>query len=334
MVEDSTASASIELLAALLPEFVRSDADAMAILEAAAALGVDPIDYCLCRYHLGAEIIMARAASWMELYFSPVVPAAGAVPIITGDPEILSLLRSTHVLIQGQDIMFFAPLFHEMLYLKRRLAGHPELRRKLAIAPTAAVRTALARSNSRGLLHYARHGLAARWPGANALNGPSALGRGIFVAIALLLLILAFGASYLPELLFLPIIGVIILVPAAFRIGALVSAKMAKEEPAPAALSDAELPIYSVLIPLRDEAHMVPLLYRAMSALSYPPEKLEITFVVEARSEGTVAAVRELLGDPRFGLIEVPDAPPYTKPKALDYALSLIRGEYVVVYDA
>ena len=48
----------------------------------------------------------------------------------------------------------------------------------------------------------------------------------------------------------------------------------------------------------------------------------------------TMAAVRARLGDPRFSLVSVPDAMPRTKPKALDFALPLCRGEYVVVFDA
>ena len=332
VVEDSSASASIELLATLLPEVVRSDADAVAILDAAAALGVDPIDYCLCRHHLDADEIMARAAGWAGLQFSRVVPAAAAGSASIDDPETLPQLRSINVEVRRRKIMFLAPLFHEVLYLKRRLATHPESRDRVVIAPAAAVAAAVARSNSRSLLYYARHALAARWPGANALHGPGLFGRGIFVAIALTLLLLAFGAAYLPELLFLPLIGVVIVIPAALRLGALFA--VARDDSPPPLLSDADLPVYSVLIPLRHEAHMVPLLYRAMSALSYPPEKLEVRFVVEARSARTIAAVRGILGDPRFGLIEVPDAAPRTKPKALDYALSLVQGEYVVVYDA
>ncbi len=35
-------------------------------------------------------------------------------------------------------------------------------------------------------------------------------------------------------------------------------------------LRDTELPLYSVLIPLRDEAQMVPMLKRAMAAIDYP----------------------------------------------------------------
>jgi glycosyltransferase XagB len=56
--------------------------------------------------------------------------------------------------------------------------------------------------------------------------------------------------------------------------------------------------------------------------------------VVESRSAATVEAVRQVLGDPRFRIVVVPACPPYTKPKAIDYALPLARGRYVVVFDA
>jgi cellulose synthase/poly-beta-1,6-N-acetylglucosamine synthase-like glycosyltransferase len=56
--------------------------------------------------------------------------------------------------------------------------------------------------------------------------------------------------------------------------------------------------------------------------------------VAEQRSLETVRAVRAILGDPRFRLVEVPEGLPHTKPKVLDYALPLVRGTYVVVYDA
>ena len=45
-------------------------------------------------------------------------------------------------------------------------------------------------------------------------------------------------------------------------------------------------------------------------------------------------AVEGVLGDPLFRMIEVPDGPPRTKPKAIDYALPLAHGKYLVVYDA
>ncbi|MBN15348.1 MAG: hypothetical protein CMJ15_09055 [Pelagibacterium sp.] len=57
-------------------------------------------------------------------------------------------------------------------------------------------------------------------------------------------------------------------------------------------------------------------------------------FVVESASPTTVSAARAQLGDTRFSLIVVPRCRPYTKPKALNYALPLARGEHVVVFDA
>jgi cellulose synthase/poly-beta-1,6-N-acetylglucosamine synthase-like glycosyltransferase len=71
-----------------------------------------------------------------------------------------------------------------------------------------------------------------------------------------------------------------------------------------------------------------------LRCVDYPPEKLDILFVVETRSLSTVAAVQRELHDPRFELVLVPDALPRTKPKALNYALPLVRGEHLVVYDA
>lgn len=125
---------------------------------------------------------------------------------------------------------------------------------------------------------------------------------------------------------------VILIVPAALRLAAVL-------EPLPPAPvlhrpPVEELPVYSILIPLRSEAAMVPQLFEAMRALDYPASRLDIKFVVEAHSEATIGAVEMRLGDPRFSLVPVPDAAPRTKPKALDFALPLCQGQYVVVFDA
>jgi cellulose synthase/poly-beta-1,6-N-acetylglucosamine synthase-like glycosyltransferase len=79
---------------------------------------------------------------------------------------------------------------------------------------------------------------------------------------------------------------------------------------------------------------MVRQLGNAVRALDYPPEKLEVLFLVEQSSPETAAAVAAELADPRFELLLVPDAMPRTKPKAMNYALPFVRGEFVVVYDA
>ena len=97
---------------------------------------------------------------------------------------------------------------------------------------------------------------------------------------------------------------------------------------------DADLPIYSVLVPLRDEAGVVGDLVAALSALDYPKAKLDILLVLEAPDLSTIAAVAALPLPPYVRAIVVPDGLPRTKPKALNYALAFARGAYVVVYDA
>ncbi len=101
--------------------------------------------------------------------------------------------------------------------------------------------------------------------------------------------------------------------------------------------SDRDLPIYSVLIALYKEAGQVEPLVDALSAIDWPREKLEIKLVCEWDDTDTTAAVRKCLREkyvPHINLVEVPDMVPKTKPKALNYALPLCRGRFVVIYDA
>ena len=102
---------------------------------------------------------------------------------------------------------------------------------------------------------------------------------------------------------------------------------------APAALAD-QMPVYSVLVPLFHEANVLSGLVRSLRALDYPPAKLEILLILEAADIDTQAAVLALRLPRNFRTIVVPDKPPRTKPKALNYALQFTRGDYIVVYDA
>ncbi|MDP3315783.1 MAG: glycosyltransferase, partial [Devosia sp.] len=130
----------------------------------------------------------------------------------------------------------------------------------------------------------------------------------------------------------MPLVGLMLLIPALLRLAAAIS-RPPQPPPVPL-LGDSDLPVYTVLVPLRDEAHMVGQLAEALRRIDYPPEKLDVLFVVETRSLATVTAVQQELADPRFELVLVPDAMPRTKPKALNYAMPLVRGEHLVVYDA
>jgi cellulose synthase/poly-beta-1,6-N-acetylglucosamine synthase-like glycosyltransferase len=99
-------------------------------------------------------------------------------------------------------------------------------------------------------------------------------------------------------------------------------------------LDDAELPTYTVLVPLYREAAVVPGLVEALAAVDYPPEKLEVFVLVEADDEETRAALREARPPAWMTIVTVPPEGPSTKPKALNVGLALATGELLVIYDA
>lgn len=102
----------------------------------------------------------------------------------------------------------------------------------------------------------------------------------------------------------------------------------------PPALRAEELPAYTVIVPLYDEANVVPSLVRYLSRLDYPADRLEILLVCEMRDNSTIGAVRAAIPDGRFRLVIVPSGEPRTKPRACNVALAEAKGELCVIYDA
>ncbi|WP_395688336.1 glycosyltransferase family 2 protein [Aestuariivirga sp.] len=99
-------------------------------------------------------------------------------------------------------------------------------------------------------------------------------------------------------------------------------------------LPEAELPVYSVLVPLFRETTILQQLIGAMTRLRYPAEKLDIKLILEEADMPMRLAVAALSLDSRFEVIVVPSGHPQTKPRALNYALAFCRGDYVTIYDA
>nr|WP_280528887.1 glycosyltransferase [Aureimonas jatrophae] len=94
-------------------------------------------------------------------------------------------------------------------------------------------------------------------------------------------------------------------------------------------------PVYSVLIALHREADMAEPLVHAMAMLDWPTSRLEVFFVCEATDPDTIAAIERAIAPyPHFSVVVTPASQPTTKPKALNFALPLTRGEFVVLYDA
>ena len=99
-------------------------------------------------------------------------------------------------------------------------------------------------------------------------------------------------------------------------------------------LRDAEWPSYTILCPLYKEAAVVPQFVKAMQALDYPTDKLQILFLTEVDDGETRNAVRALELPAHFEIITVPDGKLRTKPRACNYGLIQATGTYVVIFDA
>lgn len=107
-----------------------------------------------------------------------------------------------------------------------------------------------------------------------------------------------------------------------------------KKPSEPPPLANCDLPKYSVLVPLYKEAAIAPQLIKNLQELDYPPELLDIKIILEEGDTETVAAVQRNVPGAPFDVILVPDSPPKTKPKALNYALNFAEGELICIYDA
>lgn len=99
-------------------------------------------------------------------------------------------------------------------------------------------------------------------------------------------------------------------------------------------LKDRDLPMYSILCPLYREANILPQFVQAIKSLDWLEEKLDILLLLEEDDRATIDAASVMKLPPSMRIVVVPHSEPKTKPKASNYGLSLVKGEYVVVYDA
>ncbi len=101
------------------------------------------------------------------------------------------------------------------------------------------------------------------------------------------------------------------------------------------AIPDAELPVYTVLLPVYGEPEIVTNLVVGVGQIDYPADKLDILLVLESDDHATLDAIADadLAG---ITPVLVPPSEPRTKPKACNHAMSLPseRSELVTIYDA
>jgi cellulose synthase/poly-beta-1,6-N-acetylglucosamine synthase-like glycosyltransferase len=270
----------------------------------------------------------------------PVATAIDPEKLIVSDEHAASLLRdrSRHVPVKLMEkdggVSFLITLRRLPLgLLRERLRASPSLASRMKMADATELRQAMLRRIRPALARAATTGLFERFPQmsarivANAWQGAvfgvtlTVLAAGLVLAPAQVLTVLHGAATFF------------FFACTALRFAAVASLapwrRMSKVAPPP---DDA--PLFSVLVALYREAHMVPGLLVALERLVWPRHRLEIKLVCEADDAATLAAIRMHELPRHIEIVEVPPGLPRTKPKALAYALPLTGGEFVTLYDA
>lgn len=194
-----------------------------------------------------------------------------------------------------------------------------------AMGPAAARRAAFSAERIDPELS-ARDSLHARWPLIFASGGVLALLLGLLGPMPGVALICAF------------ILGAGFMANATLRLLACAAsfAQLRREarEAAEPLLDDYQLPEFTVIVALYREASVARQLVRAIESFDYPRAKLDVKFVVETDDDATAAALAACAPRAPFEIIVAPPGAPRTKPRALNVAMPLARGELIAVFDA
>ena len=94
------------------------------------------------------------------------------------------------------------------------------------------------------------------------------------------------------------------------------------------------LPVISVMVPLFRESDVAGRLVARLARLDYPRELTDILLVIEEGDAVTRAALKDARLPFWIRVVEVPEGPIQTKPRALNYALNFCQGGIVGIWDA
>ena len=100
----------------------------------------------------------------------------------------------------------------------------------------------------------------------------------------------------------------------------------------PAAVAD--LPAYTVLVALHDEAEVMDQLVERLARIDYPQDRLQGLLILEAHDAPTIAAALAARRPAWLEIFVAPPGRPRTKPRALNCALPHVTGGLLTVYDA
>ncbi|MFC3635886.1 glycosyltransferase [Camelimonas fluminis] len=238
--------------------------------------------------------------------------AAGVAPALDGD---------------GRRLFVLAP---RGAMLASLLSGRMEATNAVIVTPEALER-AVMRRHAPAIAHDAGHALADARPDLSCREGVS---RGQALALAVALPVAALLGALAPAVA-AALFAAVFLSHAIVRL----AATFAGSANAPGArmvpsLADADLPVFTVIVPVYGEANMAGHIVQSLERLDYPRARLDVKIVVEAEDHATRVAFIALQPPSWISIIVAPPGEPRTKPRALNVALATARGEFTTIYDA
>lgn len=320
---------------AFLLEIVPDAAAITGAIERADELGVMPQEVLLAERRLSPESYVEALANSLRVPahlkgatsgIEPLPDQPIAAPRLARCPGVVSKAAG-YVVLDGTAL---APAQLRSIVATAMAGGT-----QVALASPAALREAVLRVRGADIAHRSIEALRRKAPD---LSAASQANLAQTVTLAVLAGLAAGGLALAPDAatpLLLALISLPFVAVVAVRLAALaVAAGCRLDDRRETGRSDAELPVYTLLVPLFREARVLPDLVRALNRLDYPREKLDIKLILEETDAGTRAAAEGLRLGPPFDVIVVPDRLPRTKPKALNFALAFARGSLVTVFDA
>lgn len=155
--------------------------------------------------------------------------------------------------------------------------------------------------------------------------------RGCGLAVSLALLLMPSLALWFLSGLLIAIFSILIM----WRLGLVLVGVLLRFHPRQQyKLPKGPLPKYSILVPLYQEATIIPQLAQALKKLDWPKAKLDIQLLIEADDVETQKAAQKARFSKQTRVTLIPPGGPRTKPNALNYGLARATGKFVCVYDA
>jgi cellulose synthase/poly-beta-1,6-N-acetylglucosamine synthase-like glycosyltransferase len=296
----------------------------------AAEIGVGADRVLIAAGDISADAYAIALAQWLGVPFEP-LDIRGRADCPLDDDRLITAgaVGLLPLIVNAQSFLVVAP--RDARRLTWFLASPTGLASGLRITTPARIAGFVARHGAAALGHRAAHALKIAAPDLSAgANHPRR-----WLAAFSLAAIVAAAALAAPNFVSLALdvaLALIFLGWAGLRLmGTLTrhSPHRARER-----VSDSELPVYTLLVALYREAPAAAELIKALAALDYPPEKLDIKLMVEADDPDTLSALAKLHLRAPFEIVTAPGIGPRTKPKALNVALPFARGTFVAIYDA